>query len=493
MLNSPVETMQKVDVHIPVLMERLRQFQQEPAPREPIVRIEQAVPVRNLLLWLEQQTCNQRTYWRDRDGDLEIATLGHCWAMPVHSRGDLPDAIDEVTRLLNKSAEKAEKARSMLWLSFSDVDRMVWPEFGYGCVFLPQVEMLLTRKGATMACYLHAGSEKRWQSSLRTVINTLNTINWKNSDVQERYQLSSVYYQPDQSGWNRNIAGATQDFIAGAMQKVVLSRSATMTVEGQFSPWRLLQRWRMANPRSYVFAVEASRGDLFFGCSPERLMARRGRVVHTEALAGTAPRGRSREEDIALERTLLNDSKNIHENKLVLKDIRDRLGVLCQSLEADRSHSVLKLKSIQHLRYLIRAVLNDDVTDAHLLTALHPTPAVGGTSREVAMKFIERHEHYARGLYAGVFGIVSPEHTELAVTIRSGLLKQLSENMQQLSLFSGAGIVQGSVAVDEWQELNNKLATVYALLKDAEQELLPASKLFLCESVDEISNPAPQP
>lgn len=486
------DKIQEVDVHIPVLTERLQQLLQEPAPGVPFVRIEQPVPVCNLLSWLEQQQSGQRTYWRDREAELEVATLGQCWSLAIRTRNDIPDAIDTVNRLLQMSGNKARQGRAILYLSFSDVERMVWPEFGYGCVFLPKIEMLLTRKGATMACYVQADSEAAWQSGIKSVIRKLEAINWQPAHAQDNYQLSPLRYQPELSGWTDNILRATRDFASGVMQKVVLSRSATLSVEGMFSPWQLLQRWRVANPRSYVFAVEACSGDLFFGCTPERLMSRRGRVLHTEALAGTAPRGNSSEEDQALECSLLNDSKNIHENRLVLKDIRDRLGVLCDSLEADRSHSVVKLKSIQHLRYLIRGVLNPGVSDSQLLMTLHPTPAVGGTRRDVAMQFIEDHEGYARGLYAGVFGTVSPEHTELAVTIRSGLLQPLSGGLQQLSLFSGAGIVQGSVAVDEWQELNNKLATVYSLLKDAEQESLSASKPFLCESVDEISNPAPQ-
>ena len=475
--------MQEVNVHTPALTNHLRQLLQKPAPGVPVVRIEQPVPVCNLLSWLEHQKSpqlekslqrkesnQQRSYWRDRDADIEIATLGQSWSMPVPTRRELPEAADRAVSLINDSGAWAEKARSLLWLSFSDVDRMVWPTFGYGCVYLPRIEMLLTRKGATLACYLQAESEKLWQSEIVSALKQLDAINWQISDEQDAYQLGPLRYQPEQAGYNRSIARAKQALAAGEMQKVVLSRSASTTIEGTFSPWRLLQRWRVANPRSYVFAVEARNGDLFFGCSPERLMARRGRVIHTEALAGTAPRGSSREEDRVLEQSLLNDRKNIHENLLVLKDIRDRLGILCQSLEADRSHSVVKLKSIQHLRYLIRGVLNVGVTDGELLTALHPTPAVGGTSREVAMQFIENHEGYARGLYAGAFGVVSPEHTEMAVTIRSGLLRQLSNNLQQLSLFSGGGIVQGSVSAEEWKELNNKLATVYSLLKDAEQE-----------------------
>lgn len=465
--------MQEVDVHMPALMERLQQLLQEPHPNIPFIRIEQSVPLQNLLHWLEQQGGCQRTYWRDREADFEIAALDRSWQLPVQSRKDIPVALQTVQRLIQRSGDQAFGAHCLTYLSFSDDTKMVWKAFGYGCVFLSRLEIVQTRRGATLACHLTGDTEQSWCNSIEQAIELLQNIHWKIMPVDTQFRLQPIKFQPEEQDWHRNIDLATKEFASKKMQKVVLSRTGEMKVNGVVSPWLILSRWKAANPRSYVYAIESTSGDVFFGCSPERLFSRKGRALLTEALAGTIRRGDSRGEDRKLERSLLNDAKNIHENRLVLNDISHRLKSLCLSLETDRSHSVVKLKSIQHLRYLIRGVLKPDVSDGQLLMALHPTPAVGGAGREEAMNFIEQHEGYSRGLYAGVCGVVGPDKAELTVSIRCALIRQIMNGLdsvceQHLSLFSGAGIVQGSDAADEWQELNNKLETVYSLLKASE-------------------------
>ncbi|MFT5241628.1 MAG: menaquinone-specific isochorismate synthase, partial [Kiritimatiellia bacterium] len=88
-----------------------------------------------------------------------------------------------------------------------------------------------------------------------------------------------------------------------------------------------------------------------------------------------------------------------------------------------------------------------------LIAALHPTPAVGGTPSADAVARIAELEPFGRGWYAGPVGWISADAAEMAVAIRSALVTQ-----NQLSLFSGAGIVEGSTAESEWLEIENKIA-----------------------------------
>ena len=486
--------MQKVDVHLPEFIARLQALMLEAPPGVPFYRIEQSVPVMNLLLWFPLQQHARRMYWRDREGDTEIAALGCCWEKKVQQRQELPAAIAEAEHLLLASGDYAKDSRCLTYVSFSDVGHMVWPDFGYGRVYLPALEVTLTRKGGRLACHFRGNNPQEWRDSISKVLELLQSICWEQDHQKTAYHLNDARFQPDETGWEQLIGKATRSFRQEDMQKVVLSRQGVMAVSGKINPWQLLTHWKMANPRSYVYAIESEAGSLFFGCSPERLFLRKDRALFTEALAGTAPRGHNPEEDLKLEQGLLNDGKNIHENRLVLKDIRDRLEPLCDSLETERSHSVVKLKSIQHLRYLIRGVLKESLSDGRLLELLHPTPAVGGSPRADAMAFIEQSEGYSRGLYAGVCGMVARDKTELSVSIRSALLENPADTdagTQHLSLFAGAGIVQGSDASDEWQELNNKTATVLSLLHKGETR--PASpipeSITHCDRIHEVSNP----
>ncbi len=418
-----------------------------------LLRVETSLPMINLFSWLSSQTSAGRCYWQDRNSDTKIAGLGRAWSQTVKTR-------DEAGQMFQTAHVKLPKAgRCLSYLSFSDKPHMLWHQFGYGEFFFPLVEIVQTRSGCFLACNLVRDNKEEWLESLRKARNCIESINWQLADPDWDYMLEPPTFNPDPNRWQGLLEKAIAGIGQNNLKKVVLSREIRMGLDGHLDPWVLLQQWQMINPRSYVFAFEAANGDFFFGCSPERLFSRVDGAIHTEALAGTTSRGENRDEDFRLELRLLNDTKNVHENNLVLDDIRRRLDEICSSLEFDRSHSVVKLKRIQHLRHLIRGVLKQGVNDGDLFETLHPTPAVGGTGRKEAMTFIESNEGYARGLYAGTCGVIGERESEFTVSIRSALLRSKS-----LSLFSGAGIVDGSKAREEWNELNNKIATLLTLL-----------------------------
>ncbi|WOG26326.1 isochorismate synthase [Endozoicomonas sp. 8E] len=455
---------EEVRSQVAELTERLRQLRLSGAPEQTLVRIEQPLPMINLFNWLSGQTLPGKSYWQDRESDYKAAGLGKAWRFKVKDQSEVNTCFQQVNAMLDKTT------RCLGYLSFSDSQKMIWPEFGYGEFFFPVIEVVQTRKGCSLACHLLGHDELSWGTSLEKALDYLAQVSWTLEEVDSHYLLGAPEFLPDQAHWTSLIGHALEGFESGALQKVVLSREAQLSLlEGQLNPWMLLYHWQLANPRSYVFAFESDQGSLFFGCSPERLFRRVDRVVQTEALAGTTRRGSSRHEDFKLELRLLNDSKNVHENRLVLDDIRRRLESICCDLEFDRSHSVVKLKTIQHLRQVIRGVLKDEVSDSQLLSLLHPTPAVGGEPREMARHFIEEREVYSRGLYAGACGVLGKKRSEFTVSIRSALLEE-----RQLRAFSGAGIVNGSDAQDEWQELNNKIGTLLSLL-DPEAPVMDAS------------------
>ncbi len=444
------------------MSDQLRQLLMRPMPDRRIIRLEQSVPVMNLKGWLSHQNGVKRSYWRDRAGDIEIAGLGVCWSRKLYHRDDIVPACQYVDALLSELPEDTP-AQCFSYLSFSDEASQVWPSFGYGLLLLPVLECVENRRGATLAINLNAESKQTLHKSINQALQIIAGLCFQQKPDNHTFRLQGPVYSPDRQQWQTLMDQAQAAFKQQApdkLNKVVLSREAVYGIFGNLSPWYLLQYWQQANPHSYSFLIEGDNSDCFFGCSPEKLIQRQGRIITTEALAGTTRRGRNRDEDFQLEVLLMNDRKNIHENHLVLDDIRHKLGVLCRSLETDRSHSVVKLNTIQHLRYQIRGVLNDSISDGVLMNVLHPTPAVGGSPRNKACHFIDQQEPYSRGLYAGACGVLGRYRSELCVSIRSARL-----TAHHLTLFAGAGIVSDSNSQDEWQELNNKIATVCDILE----------------------------
>ena len=441
-----------------LMAQQLQKLLIQPVPEKQLLRIELPMPVIHLPGFLAAQICVEKAFWKDREGDCLIGVLGFSWSARLAGTQDIASAFAHARRLLGQLTDP-NSSRCHCYLSFSDNSSSVWPAFGYGLVYLPLLELVQTRRGMTLGVNITAANASDYRSCLQKALALIEGLTFTQQLPETDFTACLADYKPDFATWQQMVGKAGQEFLTGSLDKVVLSRETGLQLTGTFSPWPLLFAWQQANPQTYQFLLH-QKGETFFGCSPERLVKRLENLISTEALAGTIVRGQNQAEDSQLEGLLMSDSKNIHENRLVLEDICQRLQPLCLTLEADRSHSVVKLCRIQHLRYQLRGVLNPEVNDEHLLSALHPTPAVGGTPRLKSRQFIEAHEPYARGLYAGVCGVLTINSSDFCVAIRSARLVD-----DILMLYSGAGIVQGSVADDEWAELNNKIATVLDILQ----------------------------
>lgn len=242
------------------------------------------------------------------------------------------------------------------------------------------------------------------------------------------------------------------------LPKVVLSRETTLSFEEVLNAWDIMSLWQQANPHSFHYVLQLSATQQFISCSPERLYARDGKKLTTEALAGTLKRSDDQHEDNLLQQSLLNNKKIDRENYLVQESIIAHLKKLKAHVTCE-SPQVMQLKNVQHLCVPIKAELPPQTQDADLLFKLHPTPAVGGSPKLPALQFIQDNEPYDRGWYAGAVGYLSEQKSDFSVAIRSALLDQKS-----IKLFAGAGIVTGSIAEQEWQELENKIQTILAIL-----------------------------
>ncbi len=238
----------------------------------------------------------------------------------------------------------------------------------------------------------------------------------------------------------------------GRLQKVVLARRTLVTAPRPFDPASALSRLT-DEPNALRFCVRA--GELaFVGASPERLVARTGLDVRTEALAGSARRSDD----------LVGDPKERAEHAHVADAIAERLGRLCDVLEVASTPEVRAVARGVHLRTPVRARLREPVHVLDLVSALHPTPAVAGTPNDVALALLSALEPVPRGLYAGPVGYCDARGDgDFWVALRSGLLAGAEAH-----LYAGAGIVRGSDPAREHAETEWKLRTMLHALGAAD-------------------------
>ncbi|MGB8702742.1 MAG: isochorismate synthase [Thermosynechococcaceae cyanobacterium] len=258
---------------------------------------------------------------------------------------------------------------------------------------------------------------------------------------------------------------ATLDNIRqGKLEKLVLADMLEVTTATPLPLVTTLNQLRARYADCQVFSIQDGRGQGFIGASPERLLQIRDQWLTADALAGSAPRGRTLHEDAVLGNQLLQSAKDIHEHQVVLSFIRQRLQDLGIAPHNASPAHLLQLPNIQHLRTLVTASLPSHLHLLDVLAALHPTPAVAGTPQAAAERYLRRHEPFERHLYAAPLGWVDYRgNGSFTVGIRSALVQG-----NHLRLYAGAGIVAGSNPHKEWAEVRLKLQTLLQALVDYE-------------------------
>ncbi len=426
-------------------------------------------PAGDPLAWLCHHHGMPAFYWRSRDG-WEYAGLGAAHVIAGKGPDVMARAADEATVFLRQNvvAEKAPSARSPRFLGGFSFDPMrvtdaQWLSAGFGDAALIMPEALYLRRD-TQSHMLFA-FEVSARTNPEALVERLAVFNehyWRGFQQALPDPAWTLRTPPDSqprhSTWTET-AGQLIDRVGeGELEKVVLARSLELSggpvSKAALNPWPIVGALRAFDSSCYQFGIQFTEQGAFVGSSPERLFRLDGRHLESEALAGTVLRDVDETRDRALSDTLLGSVKDQLEHKLVIAALVESLSSLSASgrASATTASQVVKLRTLQHLRSTIGIDLRDDVSVGDVLAALHPTPAVAGVPRAKALAAIRESETDARGWYSGPVGWISADAAEFAVGIRSALL-----GADSARLYAGAGLVNGSVAENEWQEVDDKL------------------------------------
>jgi salicylate biosynthesis isochorismate synthase len=318
----------------------------------------------------------------------------------------------------------------------ASVGRGPWARFPALWLVLPRWLYRLEGRRATVTLAIEPA--RLDGAARRRAVEELETL-WDRPGRPVRARLPAAKVGQLSPGRWRSLVTAALDAIdAGRFEKLVPARVARVQGSGPLDP-ALVLRALAGSLACTTFAFRL--GDAtFLGATPERLVARSGRRVATEALAGTARRGQRVVE--------LRGHKIAREHELVVRDLLDRLGPLCSSLERHPRPAARPLIDMVHLKTPIEGRLRRDTHVLELALRLHPTPAVSGVPAGPAVRWLERHEPEPRGWYAGFVGWFDGRGDgEMSVAIRSGLLLG-----NRARLYAGAGVVPGSTAAAEYDE-----------------------------------------
>ena len=248
---------------------------------------------------------------------------------------------------------------------------------------------------------------------------------------------------------------------AQAVVKVVTSRVARRPLPTGFDPLAAFGELCEQYPRAFVSLVSVPGIGTWLGATPEVLAeVTADGTFHTMALAATQP--------LTAEftpRTAIWRQKEIEEQALVARYIVNCFKQLRLREYHETGPRTVIAGQLLHLRTDFEVNLNHvpfPNLGTDMLRLLHPTSAVGGMPKGVALQFIRQHEGYDRAYYSGFLGpvnVAAPGVARLYVNLRCLQLRP-----DEAILYAGTGLTMDSDPEREWQETEMKLQTVAAVL-----------------------------
>lgn len=244
----------------------------------------------------------------------------------------------------------------------------------------------------------------------------------------------------------------TAPLLHDELDKLVLSRREELRRPEEFSPGRAFVRACRRYTHSYIYLCHTPQTGTWLGSTPEIILSGKEGAWQTVALAGTQSLAKGMQPDAW-------DAKNRREQQIVAAYIRDQLATLGIRAEENGPYPA-KAGELAHLKSDFRFTLRGEPRLGDLLALLHPTPAVCGLPKEKAYRFILANEGYERSYYSGFIGWMDPEgQTDLYVNLRCTHI-----GADSFTLYAGGGLLASSRLEEEWQETEDKLQTMKAIL-----------------------------
>lgn len=243
--------------------------------------------------------------------------------------------------------------------------------------------------------------------------------------------------------------------LEGDIMQVVLSQR--MSQEFNAPPLSLYRALRSLNPSPYMFYYDMGDHHVV-GASPEILVRLDDGIVTSRPIAGTRPRGKTREQDLALADELLADPKERAEHVQLMDLGRNDVGRVAQigTVKVTDNMLIERYSHVMHIVSNVEGKLKPGLDAIDVLKATFPAGTVSGAPKVRAMEIIDELEPTKRGIYAGAVGYLGFNgDMDVAIAIRTGVIKN---NM--LYVQAGAGIVADSIPQSEWDETQNKAKAV---------------------------------
>jgi len=269
-----------------------------------------------------------------------------------------------------------------------------------------------------------------------------------------------------EQGYKDAVSKAKQYIVDGDIMQVVLSQR--LTIPFNAPPLDLYRALRSLNPSPYMYYLDLGDHHIV-GSSPEILVRLEDELVTVRPIAGTRPRGEDEASDVALEKELLADPKELAEHLMLIDLGRNDAGRVSKTSTVKLTDKMVveRYSHVMHIVSNVTGELKEGLSAMDVLRATFPAGTVSGAPKIRAMEIIDEFEPVKRGIYSGAVGYLSWNgNMDTAIAIRTAVIKD-----KHLSIQAGAGIVYDSVPENEWAETMNKARAIFRAVSLAEAGL----------------------
>lgn len=342
--------------------------------------------------------------------------------------------------------------------AFKDVDLMLFDKViafdNFGQKIILIANMLL------------AEGESGYNKALRELSQMADLLRTGKKKKEEKGRLlGEVKPLFDKESYCGIVERAKRYIREGDIFQIVLSNRLEAPFEGSLlDTYRVL---RTVNPSPYMFYFSGTDVEVA-GASPETLVKLEDGVLHTFPLAGTRPRGKTEEEDLALEQDLLQDPKELAEHNMLVDLGRNDLGKISKfgTVQVEKYHSIERYSHVMHIGSTVRGQIREEFDALDAIEAVLPAGTLSGAPKIRACQLIGELEQNKRGIYGGAIGYIDfTGNMDTCIAIRIAYKKN-----GRVFVRSGAGIVADSEPEKEFNECLNKAKAVIRALKLGQEE-----------------------
>ena len=269
-----------------------------------------------------------------------------------------------------------------------------------------------------------------------------------------------------QKNYEKAVNAIKNYIINGDAMQVVLSQR--LSIPFQSKPINLYRALRSLNPSPYMYFLDLEDFQIV-GSSPEILVRLEDNIVTVRPIAGTRPRGKTKSEDLAFEKDLLEDPKELAEHLMLIDLGRNDLGRVANMGSVNLTDKMIieRYSHVMHIVSNVTGELKKGMNAMDVLRSTFPAGTVSGAPKIRAMEIIDELEPVKRGVYSGAVGYISWNgNMDTAIAIRTAVIKDKTLHIQ-----AGAGIVADSIPKNEWDETMNKGRAIFKAVSLAEKGL----------------------